>query len=95
MKLLIDKVGRLCEPPIHKWFGLSYSSYFTIPRSALQSMPLEWQEQFITLMNEAEKLGIQTPDNYEVRRRDEDGKYMSDPWANYRHPDYSLMPVIS
>jgi len=56
---------------IHHWFGLSYCSYFTIPRLALQAMPLEWQQRFIGLMDEAfEKYGLETP-AYHVLRDDE------------------------
>jgi len=32
---------------VHWWFELSYAQYLTIPRSALQSMPAEWQRRFV------------------------------------------------
>lgn len=38
--------------PIHGWFGLSGNSYMVVPRSALQSMPREWQLQFIGMMED-------------------------------------------
>jgi hypothetical protein len=40
---------------IHTWFGLSYAQYLTIPRSVLQSMPLEWQHKFVELLEELDK----------------------------------------
>jgi hypothetical protein len=65
--MLRDKDGRYVEAPIHAWFGLSYSSYFVLPRLAMQEMPIDWQERFIALMAEAEALGLETP-NYHVLR---------------------------
>lgn len=38
--------------PIHTWFGLTYAQYLTIPRSILQSMPVDWQQEFVDLLNE-------------------------------------------
>lgn len=55
--------------PVHNWFGLTYSSYFTIPRAALQAMPVEWQMRFVELMEEAEAAGLETPE-YHVLRDD-------------------------
>lgn len=68
--------------PIHGWFGLSYCSYFTVPRIALQGMPLWWQYCFLLLVNALPE----TPE-YVCQRRDENGKFIKDPWANYRRGD--------
>lgn len=38
--------------PIHEWFELTYAQYLTIPRSALQSMPTEWQRRFVDCLDE-------------------------------------------
>lgn len=40
------------EEPIHEWFGLSYSNYLVLPRSILQSMPIDWQKKFIEITDE-------------------------------------------
>ena len=40
------------EPDIHQYFGLSYASYLVLPRSALQSMPAEWQTRFVGMLTE-------------------------------------------
>lgn len=61
--------GTYVESPINSWFSLTYCSYFVIPRLALESMPVEWQQRFITLMNEAEQTGMETP-SYHVLRDD-------------------------
>lgn len=62
--------GSWVEDPIHAWFGLSYCSYFVMPRLALEAMPLDWQARFIALMDEAhEKHKLETP-NYHVLRDD-------------------------
>ena len=38
--------------PVHGWFELSYAQYLTVPRSVLQSMPLEWQRRFVRCLRE-------------------------------------------
>lgn len=35
---------------IHEYFGLSYSSHLVISRTLLQSMPEEWQTEFVNLL---------------------------------------------
>lgn len=40
------------DGPIHAWFGLSYSNYQVIPRTFMQSMPIEWQERMVTCLEE-------------------------------------------
>ena len=105
-----DENGQWQDDPVHTWFGLTYSSYFVMPRMALQAMPLEWQRKFVSLMEEANATGIETPSYHVLRdddeytgvdRYDEDDEYSTisgltvrkeDEWANYRHPDYSLLP---
>jgi len=41
--------------PIHGWFELSYAQYLTIPRSVLQSMPIEWQTRFVACLEELDE----------------------------------------
>lgn len=66
-----DENECLNAPPIHGWFGLSYCSYFVMPRVAMEAMPHEWQRKFIGLMDEADALGMETPD-YHILRSDKD-----------------------
>lgn len=44
--------GQEQSPNIHLWFELSYSSYLTVPRTVLQSMPDEWQRRFTRCLEE-------------------------------------------
>ena len=37
---------------VHTWFGLSYANYLVLPRTLLQSMPLRWQHQLTTLLDD-------------------------------------------
>lgn len=37
---------------LHLHFGLSYANYLTVPRSALQSMPDEWQGWLAVLLEQ-------------------------------------------
>ena len=84
--------GAWHEAPIHEWFGLTYSAYFCIPRSALEAMPYDWQQRFVALMNEANETGLETP-TYTCQRRDKKGKFVKDEWAEYRRPKINhLLP---
>lgn len=73
---------------ISTWFGFSYSSYLVIPRLMLQSMPAEWQYKFTELLQEAnDRLIIDNnyPNNYMVKLRGKDGKFIADKYRDYRH----------
>jgi hypothetical protein len=67
-----DADGVLHCPPIHEWFGLSYSNYFVMPRLAIQDLPHDWQRRFIALIDEAYDVhGMETP-AYHVLRQGSD-----------------------
>lgn len=70
------------DGPIHTWFGLSYASYFCVPRIALSGMPIWWQKLFVWLV---EMLPEEVPNDYHITRRTENGRFRHDPWADYRH----------
>jgi hypothetical protein len=38
--------------PIHTWFGLSYRNYQVLPRTFMQSMPIEFQERMVACLEE-------------------------------------------
>ena len=72
--------------PMHTWFGLSYAAYLILPRIALQSAPQEWQERFIQLLDELREMyGEQLSGSYTVQLRDDKGRFVKDPQADYRH----------
>jgi hypothetical protein len=73
------------EEPIHLWFELSYAQYLTIPRSVLQSMPVEWQRRFVECLEELDEFIDWRPDNgrYSVQLKDERGRYIHDPLMDY------------
>ncbi|MFI0929683.1 hypothetical protein ACH4TP_38030 [Streptomyces sp. NPDC021012] len=58
---------------IHTYFGLSYANYLVIPRTLLQSMPEEWQEQFTTLLTELDETfeGVPRAEAYIVQAAEE------------------------
>lgn len=72
---------------VHKWFGLSYAPYLTLPRSVLQSMPGEWQKRMVALLRELQircsEAGIECPET-EVQIRSEAGRVLPNP-LDYRH----------
>ncbi|MFD7868021.1 hypothetical protein [Streptomyces sp. NPDC059783] len=56
------------DGPIHTWFSLSYSNYLVLHRTLLQSMPAEWQTQFVALLGELDTAFEHVPQagQYEV-----------------------------
>ncbi|MFF3547116.1 hypothetical protein ACFYXD_35425 [Streptomyces platensis] len=38
--------------PVHMHFGLSYANYLVLPRTLMQSMPIEWQERMVACLDE-------------------------------------------
>jgi hypothetical protein len=79
--------------PVHVWFELSYAQYLTLPRSLLQSMPVEWQERFVRCLEELDEMYDWRPNQgrYWVRLKDGEGKFVHDPLMDYdrgrRHVD--------
>jgi hypothetical protein len=75
------------DEPIHTFFGLSYANYMVLPRLILQSMPEEWQEKFVSMLNEMfEAFGtdFEPKGGYRVQALDENKRYYSDPYSDYR-----------
>jgi hypothetical protein len=74
------------DEPIHVWFELNYAQYLTIPRSVLQSMPLEWQSRFVACLEELDDAIDWRPQNgrYYVYLKDANGKYAKDPFMDYQ-----------
>jgi hypothetical protein len=72
--------------PMHGWFSLSYASYLVVPRSVIQSMPVEWQERCVALLEELnESHGSHLHGDYAVNLRGSGGRFQQDPLADYRH----------
>lgn len=70
--------------PAHQAFGQSRAAYHVLPRRTLQSMPAEWQERYIGLIEEAKAyLPADAFPQYQVIRLN-DGKYAADPHRRYR-----------
>lgn len=74
---------------IHEWFSCSRAAYLVIPRLALENMPADWQRKFVALLDEAQEMGLETPE-YKVFRKGKAGRIASgsDPWANYRRGNF-------
>lgn len=87
--MAIDKDGNLQDDPVHGWFGLSYAQFLTLPRIVMQSMPFEWQEKMVALLDEIDETFDWRPENgqYWVRVRDDKGRFRApDPeMCDYRH----------
>lgn len=82
------------DGPIHGWFNLTYANYLTVPRSVLQSMPIEWQERFVACLDEmATEFGhLEWPD-YTVSARTSDGRFKRDPIPHYWRGRTRLAPA--
>jgi hypothetical protein len=69
------------------WFNLTYASYLVLPRLWLESMPLDWQYQFVGMLNEIPETLVIDSDydaTYMVRYK-KGGKFAKDPYRDYRH----------
>lgn len=82
-----------CREDIHAWFGLSYASYLTLPRSILQEMPAEWQHAFARLLDELSDQYTAPLDggHYTVQTRDDNGRFVADPLRQYRYPSWHAL----
>lgn len=47
--------GLQMNPEIHDYFGLSYANYLVFNRTVLQSMPDQWQQDFVQMLAELNK----------------------------------------
>lgn len=76
----------LGDEAVHYFFGLSYANYLVLHRSALQSMPAEWQRKFVDLVEELND-EIVWPDSevqsFAVSARGSGGKFVRDPVPHY------------
>jgi hypothetical protein len=82
----IKKIKQIIpEEPIHNWFELSYAQYLTIPRSILQSMPIEWQQRFVSCLGELDNTIDWKPSDgcYWVTLKDSKGRFVKDPLGDY------------
>lgn len=72
--------------PVHAWFCLSYANYFVMQRAVLQSMPVQWQRQFVRLIQQIpETLDMEpVPTSFRVHAVDERGKYRRDEYSDYQ-----------
>ena len=73
--------------PVWESAMLNRTSYFVLTKRELCSMPSEWQQRFVDLINEAEAaLDItNTFREYRVQLVDPRGRFLTDPLADYRH----------
>lgn len=71
------------------WFGLSYASWLTLPRSMMHEMPDEWQRKMADLLYEFDETYTNQPDFGTRVLFTKGGKLDAGPkWLlNYRHPD--------
>jgi hypothetical protein len=75
---------------------LSYANYLVLPRTILQSMPMEWQHRFVELLWECQsacdQAGIETPE-YRVHLV-RNGRYVRETLPHYRRaPNVLLRPL--
>lgn len=83
---MTDRTHDYYHGPVWLAFGLTRAAYAVFPRRALQSMPAEWQQRFVDLVNEmhADLDGDAIDANWSVNLRD-NGRFAQDWRAEYRH----------
>jgi hypothetical protein len=82
-----DKIPASYESPISEWFELSYAQFLTVPRLALESMPMGWQQKMAALLHELDDTLDWRPKNgrWWVRFKDDQGRYSVPDHCDYRH----------
>ncbi|WP_242152754.1 hypothetical protein [Pseudomonas sp. ArH3a] len=75
------------------YFGLSYSSWLTLPRVLMEAMPEEWKHNMAALLHRYDDTYPNQPDYGTTVRVTVDGKMVKTPgWLiNYRHPDLAMI----
>lgn len=68
---------------IHGWFELTYAQYLAIPRTVLQSMPEEWQEKFVALLEELDETFDWRRSGCWVKFKDVSGRFIEDELGDY------------
>lgn len=79
------KMEHIPDDAVHTFFELSYAQYLAVPRTALQSMPVEWQRRFVQCLEQLDDSIDWRPSKggYWVSLRDSKGRFMRDPLADY------------
>lgn len=78
------------DGPMHGWFCLTYANYLVLHRSLIQEMPVRWQARLVKLLDEMREEfddSQVTGGDYVVQVRDERGRFVTDPLAEYRRPN--------
>lgn len=89
---LAREMWEATDEPIHLWFGLSYASFFVMPRTVMQSMPAAWQRRFIALVEESAEAFPEWDAMWTVTMRDERGRFVQDPLGDYERGRRRLTP---
>lgn len=84
-------MAQLKPEAIHNYFGLSYAQYLTLPRTALQSMPEEWQARFVACLHELDEAFDWKPhheNQFWVQMRGSKGQFLKlekhEPFMDYK-----------
>lgn len=80
--------------PVHLWFSLSYANYLVLPRTLMQSMPVEWQRRFCTALDELREAfhHVEQPYSYRVNAVDSQGRFTKDPVPHYNRGRARIEP---
>lgn len=88
MKTTLEQAEILDDEAIHSFFGLTYANYLVLPRVALQSMPSEWQRQFVKLLEAIpetlKEYNALEPETYLVSCKNLNGMFVKDKFPHYQ-----------
>ena len=78
--------GGYSDGPVWNAFGLTYAAYAVFRRRALQSMPVEWQQKLVDLINEMhEALPPEAVEGDFVVQIRKGNRFAKDELSDYRH----------
>lgn len=82
----------MSDHPVHDWFELTYADYVVLPRTVLQSLPKEIQEDFVKVMDQIDAHCNWRRNGCWVKFRDEKGHFVHDELADYQRGRRILTP---
>jgi hypothetical protein len=82
---------------IDRWFESEPEQYYLVlPRSLMAAMPDQWQRDMVSLLKQMQQSCTQakldTSQTYSVIYKSKNGKSLTDPYLDYKHPIINKLP---
>lgn len=86
------------EDPINYSWLLYRTQYIVLDRTMLEAMPIDWQNRFVSLMDEIENEFNFYSENWidfkYLVKLQKNWQFIENPWWEYRHPNHDYINSI-